>query len=548
MQDLRVLPCTHEFHRTCVDQWLVSRRTCPLCCYNIIEGKYDTGSLPCNDDPSVSEPSAGNHSWLPSQIPQWETSHAQPAPAPQINSNSSRIDRIDPIFAPLSSSSTFFVNTNASNDPAETLAGTVAPSRGTLHAPRSSELRRVRHVSDLPNTSPLWTYNSPQHCVDKNKNKNKCYGLVQARALARYADGISSSEVDQSTGVIQCVVNVEALKGNANSFGQPSDAAECACNISNASNCATIASTSDADLSYTDHESPHPAVHLQPTVARLPSVNGDPGRDDISCSSTSLEECDHVHKKVKESKNVCDLEMKHSDRGVHRQSLQFAAERLLYIAAKDNSPAKSVQVASKSKTTLPTSLGKCERKRGLVEHVKTCHTKHERLKVEPLYVDLPDSSPEWQASPRKNTKLELLSKSPAKTQRHDPGQNCNCTDLPPGVVTYTCNNREITYTIPSGLQQGEVRFIRCDNPCHVHSPSKSSRYGSTSTNPYVASPKRMVHKSQSRQVNIHTGTEAVQEVRPAMPSVVEGAVNTSNPCRRSIMVYTDNHGEIFFII
>ncbi|KAK8728129.1 hypothetical protein OTU49_009127, partial [Cherax quadricarinatus] len=52
-QELRVLPCKHEFHRACVDPWLLQHRTCPLCNYNIIEGCYESPPVTCTSGPSL---------------------------------------------------------------------------------------------------------------------------------------------------------------------------------------------------------------------------------------------------------------------------------------------------------------------------------------------------------------------------------------------------------------------------------------------------------------------------------------------------------------
>jgi len=42
-QVVRVIPCGHEFHASCVDEWLITRRTCPLCKMNILDNRSLVG-------------------------------------------------------------------------------------------------------------------------------------------------------------------------------------------------------------------------------------------------------------------------------------------------------------------------------------------------------------------------------------------------------------------------------------------------------------------------------------------------------------------------
>lgn len=58
---LRVLPCRHHFHQSCVDEWFRIQATCPLCVKPIVDGPIVDGSVvdgPVVDGPVVDRPSS----------------------------------------------------------------------------------------------------------------------------------------------------------------------------------------------------------------------------------------------------------------------------------------------------------------------------------------------------------------------------------------------------------------------------------------------------------------------------------------------------------
>ncbi|XP_028277023.1 E3 ubiquitin-protein ligase RNF43 isoform X2 [Parambassis ranga] len=54
-QHLRIISCAHEFHKDCVDPWLLQHRTCPLCMHNIMGTERQTQRSRLQQSPEQSQ-------------------------------------------------------------------------------------------------------------------------------------------------------------------------------------------------------------------------------------------------------------------------------------------------------------------------------------------------------------------------------------------------------------------------------------------------------------------------------------------------------------
>ncbi|CDW57229.1 zf-RING 2 domain containing protein [Trichuris trichiura] len=58
-QTLRVISCGHEFHRKCVDPWLLANHTCPLCLFDVVLEKH----VPSRQEPTAEPVESAMSPW-----------------------------------------------------------------------------------------------------------------------------------------------------------------------------------------------------------------------------------------------------------------------------------------------------------------------------------------------------------------------------------------------------------------------------------------------------------------------------------------------------